>query len=113
MICASRPTTGASRSNRILLVALAAMTLFGSALCVYAAAAAQDLSGLSVTGASGAFSLNAAGGFLGTRMSRRGSAAAPWIGMMALCTIILCRMTFKQQGSRRLGAGSTARGRTR
>jgi DHA1 family chloramphenicol resistance protein-like MFS transporter len=81
-----------SRSNRILLLALAAMTLCGSALFIYAAAAAQDLSGLSVTAASGAYSLNAAGGFVGTRMSRRGSAASPWVavtGVSLLAVVLL------------------------
>ena len=73
-----------SRSNRILLLALTAMTPCGSALFVYTAAAAQDLTGLSVTGASGAYSLNAAGGFVGTRMSRRGSAAAPWVAVIGV-----------------------------
>jgi DHA1 family inner membrane transport protein len=60
-----------SRSNRVLLVALAVTTLFGSALFINEALVARDLHGLSSFAASLAFSLNAAGGLLGARLSSR------------------------------------------
>jgi predicted MFS family arabinose efflux permease len=72
-----------SRSNRVLLLGLTAMPLFGSSLFVYAAAAAQEASGLSASAAAGAYSLNALGGLVGSRLSRRASVAAPWVFVIA------------------------------
>ena len=60
-----------SRSNRVLLLALAATTLFGSALFINETLVARDLHGLSSVAASLAFSLNAAGGLFGARLSSR------------------------------------------
>ena len=60
-----------SRSNRVLLTALAVTTLFGSALFINEALVARDLHGLSGIAGSLAFSLNAAGGLVGARLSSR------------------------------------------
>jgi predicted MFS family arabinose efflux permease len=60
-----------SRSNRILLVALGLTTLFGSALFINETLVARDLHDLSGFAASLGFSLNAAGGLLGARLSSR------------------------------------------
>jgi DHA1 family inner membrane transport protein len=60
-----------SRSNRLLLVALGALTFFGSALFINQAVVARDIHDLSPLAASLAFSLNAAGGLLGARLSTR------------------------------------------
>jgi predicted MFS family arabinose efflux permease len=59
-----------SRSNRILLAALGMMTFFGSALFINEAIVARDIHGLSALASSIAFSLNAAGGLVGARLSR-------------------------------------------
>jgi len=67
----TRGLVSRSRSNRILLVALAITTMFGSALFINETLGARDLHGLSGLEASLAFSLNAAGGLLGARLSSR------------------------------------------
>lgn len=58
-----------SRSNRILLVSLFALTFFGSSVFINQTIVARDIHGLSSLAASLAFSLNAAGGLLGARLS--------------------------------------------
>ncbi|MCL1592977.1 MAG: MFS transporter [Actinomycetia bacterium] len=58
-----------SRSNRLLLGALGALTFFGSALFINQAVVARDIHDLSPIATSLAFSLNAAGGLLGARLS--------------------------------------------
>ena len=60
-----------SRSNRVLLLALGALTFFGSALFINQAIVARDIHGLSPLATSIAFSLNAAGGLLGARLSTK------------------------------------------
>jgi len=65
----ARGVISGSRSNRILLIALGALTFFGSALFINQAVVGRDLHGLSPLATSLAFSLNAAGGLLGARMS--------------------------------------------
>ncbi|MCL1692108.1 MAG: MFS transporter [Actinomycetia bacterium] len=67
----TRGLVSRSRSNRILLVALAGATLFGSALFINETLVARDVHGLSSMAASLAFSMNAAGGLLGARLSSR------------------------------------------
>ena len=67
----TRGLVSRSRSNRILLLALAATTFFGSALFINLTLVARDIHGLSGPTASLAFSLNAAGGLLGARLSSR------------------------------------------
>ena len=60
-----------SRSNRVLLIALGALTFFGSALFINQAIVARDIHELSPLATSIAFSLNAAGGLLGARLSTK------------------------------------------
>lgn len=60
-----------SRSNRVLLLALGALTFFGSALFINQAIVARDIHGLTPLATSIAFSLNAAGGLLGARLSTK------------------------------------------
>lgn len=60
-----------SRSNRLLLAALGALTFFGSALYINQAVVGRDLHDLPPLAISLAFSLNAAGGLLGARLSTR------------------------------------------
>ncbi|NNC44141.1 MAG: MFS transporter [Acidimicrobiia bacterium] len=69
----SRPThrtrrVSSSRSNLILLLALAILTLAGSSLFIYAAGIANEHFGLGPLAVSFAFSLNAAGGVIATRL---------------------------------------------
>lgn len=80
-----------SRSNRILLGALALTTLFGSALFINEMLVARDVHGLSSLAASMAFSLNAAGGLLGARFAsrhRRPGWMIASIGPAAVLTVI-------------------------
>ena len=84
-----------SRSNRVLLVMLGVATLGGSSLFVYTAAAAGQLSGLSTTAASGAYSLNAVGALAGSRLSRRGTVAWPWLGLIM---VAILSITFIENG---------------
>jgi len=68
----SRRTRGVisgSKSNRILLATLGALTFFGSALFINLAVVAREVHNLSPLATSIAFSLNAAGGLLGARLS--------------------------------------------
>jgi predicted MFS family arabinose efflux permease len=80
-----------SRSNRVLLGSLAAMTFFGSALFINEAIVARDVHDLSAFASSIAFSLNAAGGLLGARLSTRHRHPG-WflasIGPAALLTVV-------------------------
>lgn len=65
----ARGVISGSKSNRILLVALGALTLFGSAMFINLAVVARDVHNLSPLATSFAFSLNAAGGLFGARLS--------------------------------------------
>lgn len=65
----ARGVISGSKSNRILLVALGALTFFGSAMFINLAVVARDVHNLSPLATSFAFSLNAAGGLLGARLS--------------------------------------------
>ena len=67
----ARGVISGSRSNRILLLTLGALTFFGSALFINQAIVARDIHGLSPLATSIAFSLNAAGGLLGARLSTK------------------------------------------
>jgi MFS family permease len=66
-----RGNVSRSRSNRVLLAALGGLTMFGSALFINEAIVARDMHHLSEFAASIGFSLNAAGGLLGARLSTR------------------------------------------
>lgn len=80
-----------SRSNRLLLTSLGALTFFGSALFINEALVARDVHNLSAFTASIAFSLNAAGGLVGARLSTRHKYPG-WflasIGPAALLTVV-------------------------
>jgi len=80
-----------SRSNRVLLLALGALTFFGSALFINQAIVARDIHDLSPLATSLAFSLNAAGGLLGARLSTKHKFQG-WfmasIGPAALITVV-------------------------
>lgn len=65
-----RGVISGSRSNRLLLTTLFGLTFFGSALFINQSIIAQDSFGISSLATSVAFSLNAAGGLLGARLSR-------------------------------------------
>jgi len=65
----ARGVISGSKSNRLLLAALGALTFFGSALFINLAVVARDIHSLSPLATSLAFSLNAAGGLLGARLS--------------------------------------------
>lgn len=67
----ARGLISGSRSNRILLVSLFALTFFGSAMFINQTIVARDIHGLSSLAASLAFSFNAAGALLGARLSTR------------------------------------------
>ena len=67
----ARGVISASRSNRLLLGALGALTFFGSALFINQAIVAREIHGLSPLMTSLAFSLNAAGAIIGARLSTR------------------------------------------
>lgn len=65
----ARGVISGSRSNRLLLGAIGSLTFFGSALFINQAVVARDIHGLEPLATSIAFSLNAAGGLLGARLS--------------------------------------------
>lgn len=88
-----RPTRAfsKSRSNRVILVALFFLTFFGAGLFIYLAVAAEEVHDLTPVAASFAFSLNAAGGLLGARLSNRHSRPGLWLasaGPAAALTIV-------------------------
>lgn len=87
----ARGNISRSRSNRVLLVALGGATMFGSALFINEAIVARDMHQLSEFSASIGFSLNAAGGLLGARLStrhRRPGWFLASIGPAALLTVV-------------------------
>jgi len=65
----ARGVISGSKSNRVLLLTLGALTFFGSALFINLAVVARDVHNLSPLATSFAFSLNAAGALLGARFS--------------------------------------------
>ena len=77
-----------SRSNRVLLVALAGTTLFGSALFINEAIVARDIHGIPGFAASLAFSLNAAGGLLGARLASRHRRPGWWLASIGPAAVI-------------------------
>lgn len=87
----ARGNVSRSRSNRVLLAALATLTLFGSALFINEALVARDVHDIPSVMASLAFSLNAAGGWLGARYSTRHRRPGWWllgIAPSALLTVL-------------------------
>jgi predicted MFS family arabinose efflux permease len=87
----TRGVISASRSNRVLLGSLFALTFFGSALFINLALVGRDIHGLGPLATSIGFSLNAAGGFAGARLSGRHRHPG-WflasIGPAALVTVV-------------------------
>ena len=77
-----------SRSNRVLLAALAGTTLFGSALFINEAIVAREIHGISEFSASIAFSLNAAGGLLGARLSTKHKRPGWWIASIGPAAVM-------------------------
>ena len=72
-----------SRSNRVLLGALALLTMSGAALFVFEALAASRLYGLSSVETSLGFSANAAAGFLGAKLASRHRVPGRWMASIA------------------------------
>ncbi len=79
----TKGSTSASRSNRVLLAAMLVLTFFGSALFVNEALVARDIHDLEPGVASLAFSLNAAGGLIGARLSTRHRHPGWWLVTIA------------------------------
>lgn len=77
-------TVSKSRSNRVLMGAMWLLTLSGSALFINEALAARDIHGLAPLAASIAFSLNAAGGLIGARLSTRHRHPGWWLASAAV-----------------------------
>ncbi|MDH3470004.1 MAG: MFS transporter [Acidimicrobiia bacterium] len=77
----ARPTrhVSRSRSNRVLLGALVLMTFAGASLFIYESVAARQQLGLTPLATSLGFSLNAAGGLLGARLSGRHRRPGLWL----------------------------------
>ena len=68
-----------SRSNRVLLLALLLLTFFGTSVFVFVAISARERLGVSPFVASFAYSLNAATGLLGARLSSRHRRPGWWL----------------------------------
>ena len=68
-----------SRSNRVLLFALLLLTFFGSSVFVFVAVGSRETLGLTPMVASFAYSLNAATGLLGARLSSRHRRPGWWL----------------------------------
>jgi len=78
-----------SRSNRVLLVALALMTMAGSSFFVFASAFGQSHLEMSALATSIGYSLNAAVGLVGTRTSPRSGSAGLWLLGPAAAVVIM------------------------
>ncbi|MDH3308787.1 MAG: MFS transporter [Acidimicrobiia bacterium] len=87
-----RSLVSRSRSNRLLLGALALLTASGASLFVYLNFFAAEVLGLNPLSASFAFSLNAAGGLLGTQLASRHSRPGLFLissGIAAVASVVL------------------------
>lgn len=85
-----RGAVSRSRSNRVLLAAMLLVTFSGSALFINEALVARDIHDLPPVAASLAFSLNAAAGLAGARLSRRHRHPGWWLasaGVAAWLTV--------------------------
>jgi len=78
-----------SRSNRFLLTALSVLSLGGSAVFIFTAAAGQELHGLTPATVSWAFSVNAVAGVLATRRTARSGHAWLWLVVTAASAIVV------------------------
>lgn len=72
-------SVSASLSNRILLLGLMTLTLGGSAVFIFTAAAAQVVHGLTPASVAWAFSINAIAGVVATRRTARPGFAWAWL----------------------------------
>ncbi|MCJ7726778.1 MAG: hypothetical protein MUP76_10380 [Acidimicrobiia bacterium] len=80
----ARRKVSPSRSNLVLLGALALLTMAGSSLFIFTVAMAEARVGLDPALASIAIAANAAAGLAGTRFRARSGTAALWMGGIAL-----------------------------
>lgn len=78
-----------SRSNRVLLVTLVVLSVGGSSVFIFTAAAAQALHGLDALTVSWALSLNAVAGVAATRQTARKRSAGPWLLTTALAALLV------------------------
>lgn len=78
-----------SRSNRVLLVTLGVLSIGGSSVFIFTAAAAQTLHGLTPMSVSWALSLNAVAGVIATRQTARRRHAALWLVATALSALVV------------------------
>ena len=86
----ARRRVSPSRSNLVLLVALALLTMAGSSLFIFTVAMAEARVGLDPAVASIAISANSAAGLAGTRFRARPGTASLWMGgiTVALASLI-------------------------
>jgi predicted MFS family arabinose efflux permease len=84
-----RDSMSPSRSNHVLLLALAIMTMAGAALFVFVGALARDQIGMGGLALSLGFSLHSLAGLIGARYPLRPGRAWPWIGLTALSATAL------------------------
>ncbi len=78
-----------SRSNRVLLLALALLTGAGSSLFVFAAALGRQLVSLGPLAVSLGYSLNAGAGMVATRLRSRPGTGGPWLAVTGLAALVL------------------------
>lgn len=84
----TRGGVSGSRSNRILMAAVWMLTFFGSALFINEALVARDIHGMEPLAASVAYSLNAAGGLAGARLSTQHRHPGWWLATAGLAAWI-------------------------
>jgi len=78
-----------SRSNRVLLGALLVLSVGGSSVFIFSAAAAQAIHGLTPITVSWALSLNAITGVVATRRRARGGTAGFWLLATAASALVI------------------------
>lgn len=76
-----------SRSNRVLLVALLVLSMGGSAVFVFSAAAGAEVHGLTPLAVASGLSINALTGFAATRLRATTRRAGIWMGFTALSAL--------------------------
>lgn len=76
-----------SRSNRLLLISLFTLSVGGSSVFIFTAAAAMSLDGLSPIAASWALSINAIAGVIATRQAAKRARAGVWLIGTALSAL--------------------------
>jgi len=84
-----RTRHNATRAARVVLLALATLTLGGSSVFVYAAAIGEELNGLSPVTVSLLFSGNALASIPSARWTGRRGPAGTWFLMAALCALTI------------------------